>query len=176
MTRPELASRYYCSLRDKPGQLSGLHAAGNGKPRSKTCTYCRGQLVTETGLWGVFEWRGDGRYRREAAENTFTRELAAEDWRLDHTGAGTSLVVRWIPVDAWTEAAAAAIAEAVRTEHDFGGWLAMVLSTVAAGLGSSDALTAGRPGSWEAALVDQLVKGTVGYGDESLAHDRPGAS
>ena len=76
MNRPALASRHYCSLRDRPGQRSSLHTAGNGKPRSKTCTYCRGPLTTETGLWGVFEWRGDGRYRREAAEKTFARELA----------------------------------------------------------------------------------------------------
>ncbi len=34
--------------------------------------------------------------------------------------------------------------------------------------GSSDAVTAGRPGSWEASLVDQLVKGTVGHDDEHL--------
>ena len=43
-----------------------------------------------------------------------------------------------------------------------------MLARVAARKGSSDALTAGRPGSWEASLVDQLVKGTVGYDDEYL--------
>jgi hypothetical protein len=47
-----------------------------------------------------------------------------------------------------------------------------VLAAVAAALGSSDALTQGRPGSWEADLVDRLVKGTVGYGDEDLARYR----
>jgi hypothetical protein len=39
---------------------------------------------------------------------------------------------------------------------------------VAVRKGSTDALTAGRPGSWEASLVDQLVKGTVGHDDEYL--------
>ena len=68
----------------------------------------------------------------------------------------------------YTRQAAAAITRAARAEHDFAGWLAGVLADVAGRLGSSDALTAGRPGSWEAALVDQLVKGTVGYGDEYL--------
>ena len=58
--------------------------------------------------------------------------------------------------------------QAARDEDDFAGWLAAALAWAAAGLGSSDALTAGRSGSWEAALVDQLVKGTVGYGDEYL--------
>jgi hypothetical protein len=62
-----------------------------------------------------------------------------------------------------------AIAAAVREEHDFGGWLAYVLASVAADLGSTEALTAGRPGSWEADLVRQLVKGTVGWEDEFLA-------
>jgi hypothetical protein len=68
----------------------------------------------------------------------------------------------------YTRQAATAITRAARAEHDFAGWLAHVLADVAGRLGSSDALTAGRPGSWEASLVDQLVKGTVGYGDEYL--------
>ena len=68
----------------------------------------------------------------------------------------------------FTRQAVTAIARAVDTEHDFAGWLAAVLAEVAAIKGSSDALTAGRPGSWEASLVDQLVKGTVGYDDEYL--------
>jgi len=72
---------------------------------------------------------------------------------------------------AYTRSAVKAVAQAVEREHDFAGWLADVLARVAARKGSSDALTAGRPGSWEASLVDQLVKGTVGYDDEYL----PGA-
>ncbi|MGH2857539.1 MAG: hypothetical protein ACRDMJ_08635 [Solirubrobacteraceae bacterium] len=69
----------------------------------------------------------------------------------------------------YTCQARAAVQSAVHSEHDFGGWLADVLATVAAGLGSTDALTAGRPGSWEADLVRQLVKGTVGWDDDCLA-------
>jgi hypothetical protein len=61
-----------------------------------------------------------------------------------------------------------ALLRAARTEHDFAGWLAQVLAQVAGQLGSSDALTEGRPGSWEASFVDQLVKGTVGYDDKYL--------
>jgi hypothetical protein len=72
-------------------------------------------------------------------------------------------------VNEHTEQAIAATVAAVREEHDFGGWLGGVLAVAAAELGSSNALTDGRPGSWEAALVDQLVKGTVGWGDENLA-------
>ena len=69
----------------------------------------------------------------------------------------------------YTEHAAAAILEAVRKEYDFGGWLAEVLSIAAAELGSSAALTSGRGGSWEADLVQQLVRGTVGWDDDHLA-------
>ena len=58
------------------------------------------------------------------------------------------------------------LTQAARTEHDFAGWLAQVLAAAAGRLGSSDALIEGRPGSWEASFVDQLVKGTVGYDDE----------
>ena len=68
----------------------------------------------------------------------------------------------------YTHRAVHAVLKAARTEHSFAEWLAQVLATVAGQLGSSDALTIGRPGSWEADLVDQLVKGTVGYGDEYL--------
>jgi hypothetical protein len=74
--------------------------------------------------------------------------------------------------DAYTRPAVKAITRAARTEHDFGGWLAQVLAQVAGQLGSSDALVEGRPGSWEASLVGQLVKGTVGHDDEYLPAPR----
>lgn len=70
--------------------------------------------------------------------------------------------------EAYTRAAVTAVIRAARAEHDFAGWLAWVLAVAAGQLGSSDALTEGRPGSWEASLVDQLVKGTIGDGDEYL--------
>ena len=70
--------------------------------------------------------------------------------------------------ETYTARAVAAVIAAARTEHDFAGWLAGVLAAAAGQLGSSDALIAGRPGSWEASLVDQLVKGTVGHDDEYL--------
>jgi hypothetical protein len=72
----------------------------------------------------------------------------------------------------YTKKAHAAILAAVRDEHDFGGWLAGVLATVSADLGSTDALIAGRPGSWEADLIRQLVRGTVGWDDDYLVDYR----
>jgi hypothetical protein len=74
------------------------------------------------------------------------------------------------PSENYTQQARAAIVHAVHAEHDFGGWLALVLAGAAAELGSTAALTAGRPGSWEADLVRSLVHGTVGWDDEYLAH------
>jgi hypothetical protein len=74
-----------------------------------------------------------------------------------------------------TVTAVAAVIDAARREHDFGGWFADVLACVAAQLGSSAALTAGRPGSWEAALVRQLLAGTVGEDDEMLGDYAGGA-
>jgi hypothetical protein len=67
------------------------------------------------------------------------------------------------------------ITEAARAEHDFGGWLGDVLARAAARVGSSEALLASRPGSWEAGLVRQLLAGTVGEADEILGdyRDRP---
>ena len=70
--------------------------------------------------------------------------------------------------DVNTSRAVRAVLQAARTEHDFAGWLAHVLAQVAGQLGSASELTIGRPGSWEAALVDQLVHGTVGYDSEAL--------
>jgi hypothetical protein len=74
--------------------------------------------------------------------------------------------------DDYTQKASIAVLAAARAEHDFAGWLAAVLAQAASELGSSDAITAGRPGSWEADLVQQLTKGTVGYNDEFLSDYR----
>ena len=75
----------------------------------------------------------------------------------------------------YTDQAAEAVTAAARAEHDFGGWLSLVLCRAAAQLGTLDALTAGRPGSWEAALVDQLARG-LAAGDEGLADYRAGGT
>jgi hypothetical protein len=71
------------------------------------------------------------------------------------------------PYPSYTSAAIDAITEAVRTEHDLAGWLSSVLVYAAARLGSLDALTDGRPGSWEAALVDRLARG-LAFDDAGL--------
>ena len=65
----------------------------------------------------------------------------------------------------YTTAAHTAILQAVRDQHNFGGWLASVLASGSADLGSTEALTAGRPGSWEAEHVRGLINGTVAWGD-----------
>ena len=70
--------------------------------------------------------------------------------------------------ETYTSRALDAISEAVIAETDFPSWLAGVLARAAAARGSSYALIAGRPGSWEARLVKNLVCGTVGWDDEHL--------
>ena len=69
---------------------------------------------------------------------------------------------------AYTRQAVDAMTVAVDSEHDFSGWLADVLARVAAEVGGSGVILAGRPGSWESALVRQLLAGTVGEDDEYL--------
>jgi Sigma-70, region 4 len=71
-------------------------------------------------------------------------------------------------VTACYDRAVRVLTQAARSEHDFAGWLAAVLADVAGNLGSADELTIGRPGSWEADHVQQLVKGMVGHADEYL--------
>ena len=51
---------------------------------------------------------------------------------------------------------------------DFAGIACHVLTAVAANIGSVDELLAGRPGSWEAALIRQVVEGTAGTDDRDL--------
>jgi hypothetical protein len=70
----------------------------------------------------------------------------------------------------YTRAAVAAFRRAVEDEPSFPEWLAQTLATaVSDNPKGSFALIAGRPGSWEASFVRQLVGGTVGYDDEHLA-------
>lgn len=68
----------------------------------------------------------------------------------------------------YTSQAVRAVLDAARREHDVAGWLAGVLASVAGQLGSSALLVAGRPGSWEASYVRQLLGGTAGWDDEYL--------
>lgn len=51
---------------------------------------------------------------------------------------------------------------------DFADIACHVLTAVAANLGGVDELLAGRPGSWEADLIRQIVHGTAGYDPAGL--------
>mgnify|MGYP001582668538 CR=1 FL=1 len=67
------------------------------------------------------------------------------------------------------DATVATLTAAVQLDHpehgavDFSAFLASALGAVAANVGSAERITAGRPGSWEADALGQLVTGTVGY-------------
>lgn len=71
-----------------------------------------------------------------------------------------------------------ALLAALRTAHaageDIGETMARAVARLAAELSASAAVTANRPGSWEAALIADLLRGTVGPDDENL--DMYGAS
>jgi hypothetical protein len=60
----------------------------------------------------------------------------------------------------------------LRTAHargeDLGQTIARALARLAAELGSTDAVLANRPGSWEAAALGDLLRGTVGPDDENI--------
>lgn len=72
------------------------------------------------------------------------------------------------------EAAVAAVTRAIRAINDDqrpgdgAEFITHVLATVAANLGSTDALIMSRSGSWEAAGAQDLLRSTVGYDDEFL--------
>jgi hypothetical protein len=73
-----------------------------------------------------------------------------------------------LPSDEDEQHMIATIIQAATCGLDFPGWLARILARSAARLGSTHALLASRPGSWEAADLRQLLTGTVGEGDEYL--------
>lgn len=69
--------------------------------------------------------------------------------------------------------AADALTAAIRTKTTDGGEIVShLLATVAANLGGMHKLTEGRPGSWEAAGVDQLLASTVGPDGDCLLQYR----
>ncbi|MFI7632417.1 hypothetical protein [Microbispora rosea] len=75
-------------------------------------------------------------------------------------------------MDDTTREAVRVLRRAVETNKDFGGWLANVLATVAARhQDGTDALTAGRPGSWEAQHVEQLAAGGYALEDDDKPVD-----
>jgi hypothetical protein len=65
-----------------------------GKPKSKKCPGCGGHWLIQEGMFGVFTWRGDGRYRLEDAHATYSSEKLA--YRRITTGLNPTWVVRFI--------------------------------------------------------------------------------
>ena len=67
-----------------------------------------------------------------------------------------------------SHAALAAFRTAVTSGEDIGEFIAVTLARLAAEIGGAAAVTANRPGSWETALITDLLSGTVGPDDEKL--------
>jgi hypothetical protein len=102
--------------------------------------------------------------------------------RLAEEMAEAAAMVRALPAEpapqaGHTFAAAAALATAVQQEPDFASWLTTLLRTLARQPGT--ALTANQPGSWDAWLLRQLVRGPLaatsrrGHGWRHLPPGRP---
>ncbi len=62
----------------------------------------------------------------------------------------------------------AALRTARAADEDIGEFAARALARLAAELGGSFEVIKARPGSWEAALIAELLRGTVGPDDENL--------
>jgi hypothetical protein len=65
-------------------------------------------------------------------------------------------------LQALSDEAAGLFHEVLDSGADFAGWLAAVLGQLSAERGGVWAVLAARPGSWEAALVRDLITGTTG--------------
>lgn len=76
VTATKTAFRYWC-----PARVSAHCQHGTGKPRAAKCHRCGSEFLVQAGIWGVFEWRGDGRYRLEDAASTYVRLASAEKAR-----------------------------------------------------------------------------------------------
>lgn len=72
------------------------------------------------------------------------------------------------------QAAATAIRHWLNSGYDVAEQLAHTLCRIAATEADGlDAITRNRPGSWEADLIDQLIRGTAGHAGEYLDQYRP---
>ena len=64
---------------------------GSGVPKRRKCAWCGSGFLVEEGVYGVFEWRGDGRYKLEDAKRVYQSRLAADKFI-----GGRALVSRFI--------------------------------------------------------------------------------
>ncbi len=79
------------------------------------------------------------------------------------------------PMTGHSYAALSTFRTAVASGEDIGEFIAHTLARLAADLGGTVAVIANRPGSWEAALIAELLSGTVGPDDENLNMYRAGS-
>jgi hypothetical protein len=64
------------------------------------------------------------------------------------------------------------LTEAARSTGDFAEFVTLAVAGAAANIGSTDALLAGRPGSWEAHYVREMLTAAVGYDEQYLMEHR----
>jgi hypothetical protein len=99
--------------------------------------------------------------------------------RLSEELAEVGLMLRALPGRPSVSGHDAQLLAALRTAHaageDIGETVARALARLAAEVGGMWQVLANRPGSWEAALIAELLRGTVGPDDENLPAYGPGA-
>ena len=79
-----LAIRYRCLY-------EGTARCGADQRKRAKCQYCSGPMFEMHGAWGVFTWRGDGRYQQVEPHRTYTSKSAADRYAAAH-----DYVTRWI--------------------------------------------------------------------------------
>lgn len=77
--------------------LRGIHCDRFKKrPTRSKCSHCGGSIFVRRGLWGAFEWTGDGRYPEENAVFLSASYVKANAHALE----SDTLVVRFVSLDA----------------------------------------------------------------------------
>jgi hypothetical protein len=94
MSDIKMGKRYECINRD---QFPYSCDQGDGAPKRKRCSFCKGELIVSEGRWGVFEWQKDGRYFPKEVRASYATRRAAERMVDVLYRDGGNYVVRWLP-------------------------------------------------------------------------------
>lgn len=93
-----MAVRFHCPTTTCP--RAAQDALGHGQVKTsrgaRVCAFCAEAVRIEHGVYGVFVWRGDGRYVLADALATRQTPHAADRERERRDPAGRELVVRFV--------------------------------------------------------------------------------
>ena len=87
---------HHCVNIDTPGS-GAMHTRGTGRGPNK-CRYCGSAVMNTPGMYGVFTWRGDGKYKIENALWSYSSAKVAAHKVLNADEPGLVVrFVRWTP-------------------------------------------------------------------------------